>query len=91
QFPTWAAQGQSQPVAAWPLPLLVDALAKLCHDRALVSLGLPARYFPQGDVRPGDVDALTRQAAELRRRARVSDHPFSAALAAEALMLQARA
>lgn len=90
QFPTWAAQGQSQPVAAWPLPLLVDALAKLCHDRALVSLGLPARYFPHGEVRPGDVEALARQAAELRLRSRVSDHPFSAALAAEALMLQAR-
>lgn len=90
QFPSWAAQGQSQPVAAWPLPLLVDALAKLCHDRALVSLGLPARYFPHSPLRPGDIDVLAQQAAQLRQRARSSEHPFSAALAAEALMLQAR-
>ncbi|BDI05681.1 DNA polymerase III subunit delta' [Sphaerotilus microaerophilus] len=90
QFPQWAAQGQAAPVAGWPLPLLIDALAKLCHDRALVTLGQPARYFAHSELRAGNLDALTRWAADLRRRSRVAEHPFSAGLAVEALMLQAR-
>lgn len=90
QFPQWAAQGQAAPVAGWPLPLLIDALGKLCHDRALVTLGQSARYFAHSELRAGDLEALTRWAAELRRRSRVAEHPFSAGLAVEALMLQAR-
>jgi DNA polymerase III subunit delta' len=90
QFPRWAERGESQPVAAWPLPVLVDALARLCHDRVRVSVGEAARFFPDAALPRGDVQALLRWSAALRRHARVADHPYSAALAAEALMLEAR-
>jgi DNA polymerase-3 subunit delta' len=91
QVPQWAAQGQAGAVSGWPLPVLVDALAKLCHDRALVGLGLRARYFPHSELSGADAAAMAKRAADLRRHARVAEHPFSAALAIEALMLQARA
>lgn len=89
QFPGWAVQGQTAAVSGWPLPVLVDALAKLCHDRALVGLGLPPRYFPHSDVKAGESGEMARWAARLREHARVAEHPFSAALATEALMIEA--
>lgn len=86
QFPGWVARAQSQPVAAWPLPVLVDALQKLCHDRLLVTVGEPARYFPHDALPAGDLGRLTECAAWLRRQARHADHPWSAPLAVDALM-----
>ncbi|HQY09745.1 MAG: DNA polymerase III subunit delta' [Leptothrix sp. (in: Bacteria)] len=90
QFPQWVASGQSAAVSGWPLPVLVEALSKLCHDRSLVSLGLAPRYFTRSELAAGDLDQLTAWAAQLRRHARVAEHPFSAGLAVEALMLGGR-
>jgi DNA polymerase-3 subunit delta' len=87
QFPAAIAQGQVAAVAGWPLPVLVDALQKLCHDRALRALGEPARYFPfLADERPVPLDRLTALAGWLRAQARHADHPWSAPLAVDALV-----
>lgn len=93
QFPHWIARGDSAAVAGWPLAVLLDALHKLCHDRALATLGMPGRYFRD----PGPAAAavplarLTDAAAWLRGQSRHAEHPWSAALATEALVQGARA
>lgn len=93
QFPQWIARGDSAAVASWPLPVLLDALQKLCHDHALATLGEPGRYF--ADLgRPtlgAGLDRLTEAAAWLRAQTRHADHPWSAALATEALVQGTRA
>lgn len=93
QFPQWIARGESAAVATWPLPVLLDALQKLCHDRALATLGAPGRYFPDaaGAAPATPLDTLTEAAAWLRAQTRHADHPWSAALATEALVQGARA
>ena len=93
QFPQWIARGDSAAVASWPLPVLLDALQKLCHDHALAALGAPGRYFADpGRPKSGaDLARLTQAAAWLRAQARHIDHPWSAALATEALVQGTRA
>ena len=93
QFPQWIARGDSAAVAGWPLPVLLDALQKLCHDHALASLGLPGRYFADlgCPVSRTHLARLTETAAWLRVQTRHVDHPWSAALATEALVQGARA
>lgn len=88
QFPQWIARGDSAAVVGWPLPVLLDALQKLCHDHALAALGEPGRYFADlGRPLPGaDLARLTEAAAWLRAQSRHADHPWSAALATEALV-----
>lgn len=92
QFPQWIARGDSAAVAGWPLPVLLDALHKLCHDHALATLGAPGRYFPGARLAPGaGLARLTEAAAWLRAQTRHADHPWSAALATEALVQGTRA
>lgn len=95
QFPQWIARGESAAVAAWPLPVLLDALYKLVHDHTMVALGVPTRYFAHL-VDPADpgtdrVARLTQAAAWLRLQRRHIEHPWSAALATEALVQGTRA
>jgi DNA polymerase-3 subunit delta' len=93
QFPQWIARGESAAVAGWPLAVLLDALQKLCHDRALATLGAPGRYFaaPGADARSVPLARLTEAAAWLRSQSPHAEHPWSAALATEALVQGARA
>lgn len=45
ELPAQIARGDTAALAVWPLPELVDALQKLCHDLALQAVGAPPRYF----------------------------------------------
>lgn len=91
EFPAWVRQGKVQPVSAWPLPLLVDALQKLCHDQLLLLVGASPRYFTALALLSGaELGRLSGWAAQLRRLAAQADHPWNTGLAAEALMLQAQ-
>lgn len=83
------AAGQSAGLANWPLPRLVDALGRLCHDAMLASCGLPTRYFRQVPAAPS-IEALQQWSAQLRRFAAQAEHPLNAPLAVESLVLQAR-
>lgn len=94
---TWAAwpralaAGQAGAVPNWPLPWLVEALSKLCHDAACVSLGGAPRYFPVHSVPQGlDLQLLTRWSQELQRQARQANHPLNQNLQAQALCQGAR-
>ena len=87
QFPAAVRQGRGAALAGWPLPVLVDALQKLCHDHALLALGEPARFFPLlAGERAAPLERLTTLAAWLRAQARHADHPWSAPLAVDALV-----
>ncbi|HEY9237779.1 MAG TPA: DNA polymerase III subunit delta', partial [Burkholderiaceae bacterium] len=75
--------------ANWPLPRLIDALQKVCHDTLSVAVGAAPRYFPPGSVRAGAApQALHGWMRELNRVARHADHPWNAGLLVEALVQQ---
>lgn len=92
-LPQWMARGDSAAVAGWPLGVLLDALHKLCHDHALAALGVPGRYFADlGQPACGvGLAGLTQTAAWLRGQTRHAEHPWSGALATEALVQGLRA
>jgi DNA polymerase-3 subunit delta' len=91
RLPTDVAQGVAGAWAGWPLPLLIDALQKLCHDLARVGVGGSARFFPAQAVPAGaHLPRVTAWAAELRQARRHADHPWNAGLKVESLLFQAR-
>ncbi len=45
RLPKAVQQGQAQMFAGWPVPRVLDALQKLCHDAMAVATGGPARFF----------------------------------------------
>ncbi|HEU4460617.1 MAG TPA: DNA polymerase III subunit delta' [Methylibium sp.] len=74
-------------LAAWPLPLAVDALQKLCHDLLCVAAGAAPRYFDRSALPAGgEVQRLGACARELANAARHAEHPWHAPLAVEALV-----
>ena len=89
RLPSLVAQGMSQALLTWPLPRVVDALQKLCHDSACVACGAAPRYFPAASIAHGaDPAALARWTVELLRIARHAEHPWSAGLVIESLVQQ---
>ncbi|MEY8879526.1 MAG: DNA polymerase III subunit delta' [Leptothrix sp. (in: b-proteobacteria)] len=94
-LPERVRAGDASAFSGWALPVVVDALQKLCHDRLMVGLNQPPRYFagarlPAG-LPGGDVARLTAWGAALRRHARHAEHPWNAGLAVEALLIEAAA
>ncbi|WP_428423922.1 DNA polymerase III subunit delta' [Methylibium sp.] len=91
RLPREVLAGQAATLTAWPLPIVIDALQKLCHDALSVAVGALPRYFPPGSLPPGgDVARLTACARDLRGAARHAEHPWNAGLGVEALVLQVR-
>lgn len=95
RLPRQIAAGDSGPHQAWPLPMLVSTLLKLCTDAMRAAAGRMPQYFPAHSLPPGietaDLARLSAWAAELRRFALRADHPLNASLQAEALLARARA
>ncbi len=90
RFPRQMAAGEAAPVAGWPLPLLVGALHKLCHDAMCVASGAPPRYFPPASMPPAAaLPALVAWSKALRQAARHDEHPWNMSVMAESLALQA--
>lgn len=91
RLPKDVAGGVAGAWAGWPLPLLVDALQKLCHDLSRACAGGAPRFFPTEAV-PTDTSLprLTAWAAELKQARRHADHPWNAGLKVESLLFQAR-
>jgi len=91
QLPALLARGEAGPLAAWPVPRLVEAMQKLCHDVFSVSAGAVPRYFPEGSVKgAADLVRVADWSRELARLARDAEHPWSAGLMVEALVESAR-
>lgn len=90
RFPKQVAGGEAAPVAGWPLPLLVEALQKLCHDAMCVASGAPPRYFPPAALPTGAaLPALAGWSKALRDAQRHAEHPWNMPVMAESLVLQA--
>ena len=89
RLPAMVQRGEASALGTWPLPRVVDALQKLCHDVACVAAGAAPRYFPPAAV-PVTTDsaALSSWMAELNRVARHAEHPWAAALVCESLVQQ---
>ena len=91
RLPALVRQGDVAAIAGWPLPRLIDALQKLCHDAACVALGAAPRYFPAGSIARGaQTSALAEWNRELQRIARHAEHPWTLGLMAESLIQQGR-
>jgi DNA polymerase-3 subunit delta' len=75
--------------ANWPLPRVVDALQKLCHDASCVAVGAAPRYFPVASLHVGrHLAELGEWMRELNRIARRADHPWNVNLVTESLVQQ---
>lgn len=90
RFPKQVASGEAAPVAGWPLPLLVEALQKLCHDAMCLASGAAPRYFPPASLPTGAaLPALAAWSKALRDAQRHAEHPWNMPVMAESLVLQA--
>lgn len=77
--------------ASWSVARWVDALQKLCHDAMCVAVSGEPRFFPSAVVpRGASLPVLSAWSRDLQRLARHAEHPWSQALAVEALLQQAR-
>lgn len=88
-LPSQLRQGQGAALANWPLSRIVETLQKVCHDAMRLAVGAEPRYFPpaawpaKADF---DLPSLTRWARALQAEARHAEHPWSQALAVQALV-----
>ncbi len=90
RFPKQLAGGETAPVAGWPLPLLIDAMQKLCHDAMCLASGAPPRYFPPVSLPTGaSLPALAAWSKALRDAQRHAEHPWNMPVMVESLVLQA--
>lgn len=91
-LPRAVANGQGGALSAWPVPLALDALLKLCHDATALAHGASPRYFPRAAMpaHAADPSALRAWAAELARVVRHAEHPWNEGLLAESLVAQGR-
>ncbi len=86
-LPAAVARGQAGALQGWPLPRVLDALHKLCHDAMAAASGATPRYFPPGSVPAGaSMAALSAWSLELGRVTRHDDHPWNEGLMLDALL-----
>lgn len=90
-LPRAVARGQGAALQGWPVPRVLDALQKLCHDALVQAVGGTGRYFPPGSVpAEGRIETLLAWQRSLLRVARHDDHPWHEGLLLEALLNEAR-
>ena len=90
-LPRRIAQGDASALQGWPLPLVVEALQKVCHDALCLTCGGAPRYFPRDRVvADASLAALLRWSRELARVAVEAEHPWAVDLAVESLVEQGR-
>jgi DNA polymerase III subunit delta' len=97
QVPDAVRRGHAAALSAWPVPRVVEALHKLCHDLLCLQARGTPRFFSAAALAPTARPALPPLAAlaawqtELLRAARHDEHPWHAALRVESLVAQAAA
>jgi DNA polymerase-3 subunit delta' len=90
RLPRQMAAGEAGAVASWPLPLLVDALQKLCHDAMSLACGAAPRYFPPAAMPSGAaLPALVAWSKSLRELGRHAEHPWNMPVMVESVVQQA--
>jgi DNA polymerase-3 subunit delta' len=90
RLPSLVEEGTAAPLASWPLPQVIDALQKVCHDAMCRAAGAAPRYFLGAPAfgTHAQLGALAGWLRELGRIARYVEHPWSGALTVEALVQQ---
>jgi DNA polymerase-3 subunit delta' len=95
RLPQAVTQGQGAALTGWPVPQLLDALLKLCHDALAQEAGAAPRYFPAASLPgPGGAGrsaALWDWHATLRLIARHDEHPWNEPLLLDSLLTAGRA
>jgi DNA polymerase III subunit delta' len=97
QVPDAVRRGHATLLSAWPVPRLVDALHKLCHDLLTLHAGGTPRFYSAAALataaRPSlpTLASLVAWQADLLRAARHEEHPWHASLRVDALVAQAAA
>jgi DNA polymerase-3 subunit delta' len=95
RVPGAARHGHAASLGNWPVPVVVDALHKLCHDLMAMHAGASARFFSAAALAPAlrpaspSMAALAAWQRQLLRATRHDEHPWHAALRVEALVAQA--
>jgi DNA polymerase III subunit delta' len=84
-LPQAVARGNAAPFAGWPVPRVLDALQKICHDALAVAGGGQARYFAQVP-RAASLPALADWSRTLMRVAQNGEHPWHEGLLLDALV-----
>jgi DNA polymerase III subunit delta' len=89
-LPDRLARRDASVFAEWPLQRVTETLLKLCHDALCANVAAPPRYFDVAVLgQQCDFQALIDWAAQLRRDARQSAHPWNVPLKVESLVAQA--
>lgn len=104
-LPAALAGGQAGIFSGWPVPRVVDALQKVCHDALAQVVGGPGRFFDGALLGTADVGALAAEGTgrggrlsvgallewqrQLGRVARHAEHPWNEALLFDALVQEA--
>jgi DNA polymerase-3 subunit delta' len=90
-LPKELAAGRSAVVQGWPLPVLVEAMQKLCLDLARVRAGAAPQFFPVESLpKAPALDRLSTWSKDLLKARRQAEHPWNQTLKVESLVLQAR-
>jgi DNA polymerase-3 subunit delta' len=91
-LPHAVATGDAAPLASWPIPRVVDALQKLCHDAASKVAGGQARFFPSARWPDGaSLQRLAQWYKSLQRVMQHAEYPWSEPLLIESLVAEGRA
>lgn len=91
-IPRAVAQGDATTLQGWPIPQVVDALQKVCHDAGALQAGGPTRFFAPQQVPAGaSLERLAQWYKELQRVMRHAEHPWSEPLLIESLVAQGQA
>jgi DNA polymerase-3 subunit delta' len=91
-LPHSVAAGDAAALSGWPIPRVVDALQKLCHDAASRVAGGEARFFPSARWPEGaSLERLTQWYKSLQRVMQHAEHPWSEPLLIESLVAEGRA
>lgn len=89
ELPAAVAAARTEAFEGWPVPRVVDALMKVCHDAMVVRAGGRPRYFPAKSLpAQASVAALAAWQRELQRVAEQAEHPWMEGLLMEALVIQ---
>jgi DNA polymerase-3 subunit delta' len=91
-LPRRVARGDPDTFAGLPVPRIVESLQKLCHDAMARAAGGQPRFFDAATLPPpGPMAPLAAWSKSLVRLARHDEHPWQAALLADALVMEAQA
>jgi len=94
RLPAAVAHGETAALAGWPVPMVLDAMLKLCHDALARQVGAAPRFFPAASLPavggPARTAALWAWRQALARIARHDEHPWNEPLLLDSVLAAGR-